>query len=56
MASFAVQNFAQSNYKARVATDAMMQAAMQDFLKSFNIEQIIAEVLDTVNINNLVED
>jgi hypothetical protein len=56
MASFAVQNFAAGNYKAQVAADAMMTAAMQDFLRSFNIEQIIAEVLDSVNINNLVED
>ena len=54
VASFAVQNFAQSNYKARVAADAMMQAAMQDFLKSFNIDQIINEVLASVDIENLM--
>jgi hypothetical protein len=56
MASFAVQNFASDNNKAKIATEAMMQAAMQDFLQSFNIEQIIGEVLDSVNLNNLVED
>ena len=55
VASFVVQNFVQTNQKARVASDAMLQAAMQDFLRSFNIEQMISEVLNQVDLSAYVD-
>jgi len=55
IASFAVQNFANTNYKARVAADAMMNAAMVEFMQSFNIEKMIAEVLSNVDISDLID-
>ena len=48
--SFAVQNFAADNTKAKVASEAMLAAAMANFMASFNIEDIIAEVLSEVNL------
>jgi len=55
IAGFAVQNFAKSNYKARLAADAMMNAAMVDFLQSFNIEKMISEVLANVDLSDFVD-
>jgi len=55
IASFAVQNFANTNYKARVAADAMMNAAMVEFMQSFNIEKMIADVLANVDISDLID-
>lgn len=54
IASFAVQNFASGNYKAQVATDAMMEAAMAEFFSSFNLEAIVSDALSTVNIDEFV--
>jgi hypothetical protein len=56
VASFAVQSFASNNYKASIATEAMMQAAMAEFFASFNIEKIIADVLGTVNLDEFVKE
>lgn len=50
IANFAVANFASDNEKAKYATDAMMQAAMLDFMQMFNIEDIISEVLTTAKV------
>lgn len=55
-ASFAVQTFAKTNYKAKVATDAMMQAAMIEFFGSFNIEKIISDVLKDINLEEFMPD
>jgi hypothetical protein len=55
VASFAVQNFAKTNYKALIATDAMMQAAMVEVLNSFNLDQMIADVLDKVNLDEILD-
>ena len=51
VASFAVQNFARNNAKAQMAADAMMQAAMVDFISSFNIEKMITDVLANVDLD-----
>jgi len=50
IASFAVSNFATQNKKAAYAVEAMMQAAMVEFLATFNIEEIISEVLSTTDV------
>ena len=50
IANFAVANFAQDNAKAVWASEAMMVAAMSQFLQSFNIEAIIDELLDGVEV------
>lgn len=55
IASFAVANFASNNEKAVLATDAMMQAAMTEFVSSFNIETLIADLLDGIELPE-VED
>ena len=48
MANFAVQNFAANNSKAKYAADAMMQAAMVEFAAQFNFEDMLADVLTSV--------
>ncbi len=50
IANFAITNFASDNEKAQYAVDAMMQAAMVDFMAMFNIEEIISEVLTSANV------
>lgn len=56
IASVAVQMGASTNYKAKVATEAMMQASMVEFMNSFNLDQMITDVLDQVNIKDLMPD
>lgn len=46
--SFIVQNFASNNAKAKYAAEAMMDAAMIEFMDSFNIEALISDVLSGV--------
>ena len=48
VAQFVVDNFV-SNPKAKVAANAMMDAAMIDFMASFNLDQIVSDVLDSAN-------
>lgn len=55
IAEVAVQQFAATNPKARMATQAMMEAAMVNLFNSFNFEKIIAEVLESVNMDGLVD-
>lgn len=55
VASFAVQNFAKTNYKARTATDAMMQAAMIEVMNSFNLDQMINDVLANANFDEILD-
>ena len=55
LASFAVQNFAKTNYKARVATDAMMTSAMAEVLNSFNLDAMITDVLANVNLDEILD-
>ena len=55
VASFAVQNFAKTNKKARVAANAMMQAAMVEVLNSFNLDQMIADVLANANFDEILD-
>ena len=55
LVNFAVQNFAAHNDKARWVADAMLQAAMVDFVSSFNIESMLKEVLDTAKVVPEVE-
>lgn len=50
IANFAVSNFASDNAKAKLAADAMMIAAMTEFLSSFNVEDIVAELLEGVTL------
>ncbi len=52
---FAVDNFAQGNEKAQVVADAMLQGAMLGAIQSLNVEQMIADVLDKVDISKFTE-
>jgi len=50
IANFAINNFASDNKQAVLASEAMMLAAMTKLVASFNIEEIIAEVLKDVKL------
>ena len=50
LANFAVANFASDNKRAKWATEAMMIAAMSKFMESFNIEDIVANMLEGIDI------
>ena len=50
IANFAVQNFFSDNDKAVYAADAMMQAAMVEFMSKVNIEEILSSLLSGVTI------
>jgi hypothetical protein len=56
VASFAVQNFAAQNQKAVLAADAMMRAAMVEFISSFNFEKIITDTLANVDLDSLISE
>ena len=51
--SATLMNFAPSNDKAMLAADAMINAAMLEFVGSFNIEAIINEALDGLDLSVL---
>lgn len=51
--SAALMNFAPTNGKALLAADAMVNAAMVEFVGSFNIEAIINEALDGLDLSVL---
>lgn len=53
--NFAVSQYAPNNRKAVVAADAAMQAAMLELVQSFNVGEMIDEVLKGVNLSNLIE-
>ena len=55
VANVAVQNFSKTNRKANVATQAMMEAAMVQFMNSFNLDQIISDTLKNVNLDELLD-
>jgi hypothetical protein len=48
--SFIVSTWASQNVKANWAAEAMMQAAMTDFARSFNIDAIIEDILAGIEI------
>ena len=50
VAHFAIANFAGSNKEAQVATEAMMLAAMTQLTASFNIEDLISDILKDVKL------
>lgn len=50
LVNFAVSSFAADNDKAVWAANAMMDAAMTEFMASFNIEKILKEVLSSVDV------
>ena len=56
VANVAVQNFAKTNRKAQVATNAMMEAAMVEFMNSFNLDKIISDTLQNVNLDDLIDN
>ena len=43
------------NRKAVIAADAAMQAAMLELVQSFNVGEMIDEVLKGVNLSSLIE-
>lgn len=49
--SFAIDNFASDNRKAKWVADAMLVAAMTEFMESFNIEDFMKEILDVAAIS-----
>lgn len=51
--TLAVQQYAPENEKAEIIADAMMQGAMVEFVKSFNIEQIIEQVTKGVDFTRI---
>lgn len=56
IANFAVQNFFEDNEKAVYAADAMMQAAMVEFMSKVNIEEILSSLLSGVSIPDSVTE
>lgn len=54
--NFAVSQYAPNNRKAVIAADAAMQAAMLELVQSFNIGEMIDEVLKGVNLSSLIEN
>lgn len=53
--NFAVSQYAPGNRKAVIAADAAMQAAMLELVQSFNIGEMLDEVLKGVNLSSLIE-
>lgn len=53
--NFAVSQYAPGNRKAVIAADAAMQAAMLELVQSFNVGEMIDEVLKGVNLSGLIE-
>lgn len=53
--NFAVSQYAPNNRKAVIAADAAMQAAMLELVQSFNVGEMIDEVLKGVNLSSLIE-
>ena len=53
--NFAVSQYAPGNRKAVIAADAAMQAAMLELVQSFNVGEMIDEVLKGVNLSSLIE-
>lgn len=51
--SAAIMNLAPTNEKALLAADAMINAAMLEFVGSFNIEQMINEALNGLDLSVL---
>ena len=54
--NFAVSQYAPGNRKAVIAADAAMQAAMLELVQSFNVGEMIDEVLKGVNLSSLIEN
>ena len=53
MVAGAVIKYLPSNEKAILAADAMVTASMDDFVGSFNIEEMINDVLDGIDLSGL---
>ena len=53
--NFAVSQYAPGNRKAVIAADAAMQAAMLELVQSFNVGEMLDEVLKGVNLSSLIE-
>lgn len=51
--SLAVQQYAPNNEKAQLISDAMMEGAMLEFVKSFNLDQMLDGVLDGIDMSKL---
>lgn len=51
--SLAVQQYAADNKKAQLVADAMMEGAMLEMVKSFNIDALLGEVLKGVDFTKL---
>lgn len=56
MFQFIVDNFAVNNDKAQLAAQVMNEAAMVDFLATFNFDQMLADVLGSVSLDAITED
>lgn len=54
--NFAVSQYAPNNRKAVIAADAAIQAAMLELVQSFNVGEMIDEVLKGVNLSSLIEN
>ena len=53
--SYAVNNFASDNEKAVVIADAMLEGAMVDAVKGFNINDMINEVTKGIDVKKLTD-
>ena len=51
----AITHFMPANEKANLASKAMVDSAMLAFVGSFNIEEMITELMDGVNLDSLKE-
>lgn len=55
LVNFGIQQYASDNDKAQIVADAMMTGAMVEFVKSFNIEKLINELVGSVDISKLTD-
>lgn len=53
---FAASNYAGGNDKVKVVADAMLEAAMVEFVGSFNIEEIFEKVIGGIDISKLTSN
>lgn len=50
----AIVHFAPTNQKAVLASQAMINSAMLNLAKSFNIEKLVNEFIDGINVEDLI--
>ena len=55
MAGIALREFAGNNEKAMIVSEAMIQSAAVEMMSSFNIDEMIADMLKDIDVSKLTE-